>query len=134
MLDVQHLHMMHEFQDWVGNPSGAPSEKVANLFCRLAVWANDPQWLGSGFSRVATELAEMPGHPARKAARKHKISVEGWLEEQLTIDGVEKPDQLVRQIMVLIEGSISLALIHGNTDYIAASANAAAILMARYEG
>ena len=67
---------------------------------------------------MAAELADMPGHPARKAAQSHKAKVEAWLSDQLSDSDATHPERLARQIMTLIEGSMSLALIHGDTGYI----------------
>jgi hypothetical protein len=71
------------------------------------------------------ELADLPGHPARAAARRHKAAVEGWFAEQLAGAGVPRARDLAREIMLLIEGCLSLVLIHGDTRYADAAAAAA---------
>jgi hypothetical protein len=62
---------------------------------------------------VAMELADMPGHPARLATSRHKAAVEQWLTAQFTAKQVHKPAVLARQVVLLMEGCQSLALIHG---------------------
>jgi hypothetical protein len=91
---------------------------VAILFAELEAWAKQPGWTGTGFTRVAMELADMPGHPARLAASRHKAAVEQWLTAQFTAKQVRKPAAVARQVVLLIEGCQSLALIHGNVKYI----------------
>jgi hypothetical protein len=71
------------------------------------------------------ELADLPGHPARKAARRHKRAVEEWLTVKLSALGATEPKRLAREVILLIEGSLSLVLIHGDTGYASAAARAA---------
>ncbi len=129
-LEDLHRHLMPQFQKWAGPDTARPVELVTNLFSELQAWADRDSWLGSGFSRIAAELADLPGHPARHTASAHKDAVERWLSQQLEKAGSKSPAQLARQIMVLVEGSMSLALIHGNTQYIQSAGNAAAHLVA----
>ncbi|MBD1546233.1 TetR/AcrR family transcriptional regulator [Roseibium aggregatum] len=128
-----HRHLMPQFRKWAGPETAEPAAIVANLFKELQAWADRDTWLGSGFSRIAAELADMPGHPAKKAASSHKEAVERWLSQQLETAGLKDPALLARQIMVLIEGSMNLSLIHGNTQYIQAAGSAAAQLLAGAE-
>ena len=67
----------------------------------------------------------MGGHPARLAASRHKKAVENWLADKFKAAGVTDADVLARQVMLLIEGSMGLALIHGETAYIDAAMQAA---------
>src|SRR6187402_3432401 len=53
---------------------------VCSFFEQLAGWATTaPRWSGSGFTRLVVELADLPGHPARALARRHKTATESWL-------------------------------------------------------
>jgi AcrR family transcriptional regulator len=54
---------------WAEKARGEPAEIVAILFAEFEVWAKQAGWTGAGFTRVAMELADMPGHSARVAAR-----------------------------------------------------------------
>jgi len=94
-------------------------------------WAKKPAWKGSGFTRVAMELADLSGHPARATARRHKTAVEGWFAEQFAQNGVGRPRDLARHVTLLIEGCLSLVLIHGDTSYAEAAAAAARQLVER---
>ena len=125
-LEDLHRHLMPQFQQWAGPNTTDPDELVKNLFGEMKAWADGEWWLGSGFSRIAAELADLPGHPARHAAKSHKNAVEDWLTEKLKTAAVKDPAQLARQVMILIEGSMSLSLIHGNTQYIHSAGMAAA--------
>lgn len=129
MIEIQHLHLMKQYQSWLDPSSMSASEIVESLFSKLKAWADGPDWLGSGFSRIAAELADLRGHPARMAAHKHKAKVESWLADRFTEVGIREPNALAGQIMVLIEGSMSLALIHNDTRYIVNAMDAAKSLV-----
>ena len=130
VMDVQHLLLMEQYQKWLAPASDTPREIVVGLFSRLKDWAGSSDWLGSGFSRVSAELADMRGHPARHAASRHKKAVEFWLADRLMAAGVTEADELAREIVLLIEGSMGLALIHGETGYIDSAMQAAERLAA----
>ena len=132
VLDHQHLHALARIQDWGKETAETPAELVTALFENLEKWASMPRWLGSGFTRLTMELADLPGHPARHAARQHKAVVEQWLTEELSKLGARHPQELGRQVMLLIEGCLSLILIHGDASY-AAVAMRAAIRLAEQE-
>jgi AcrR family transcriptional regulator len=114
---------------WTEKARGKPAEIVAILFAELEVWAKQAGWTGTGFTRVAMELADMPGHPARLAASRHKAAVEQWLISQFAEKQVHKPAVLARQVVLLIEGCQSLALIHGDMSYIKAAGETARYLI-----
>jgi hypothetical protein len=74
---------------------------------------------------LVSELADLPGHPARIIARRHKALLEGHLAGMLARAGVDRAGELAREISLLSEGAISLVLVHGDRDYVAAAAEAA---------
>jgi AcrR family transcriptional regulator len=110
-----------------------PNEReglVDSLFAQLAAWqGRQRRFAGSGFTRLAAELADMPGHPARAIAARHKLWVERWYAQRLRKAGVKQAEAKARQIMLLIEGSMSLVVIHGERDYFTAAAKAAKKLL-----
>ena len=101
------------------------SAMVRSLFVELAKWAATPRWRGSGFTRIAMDLAGLPGHPARLIARRHKAAVEALLGDRLRACGLADARGISRQIMLLTEGCLSLILIHGDTRYARAAQDAA---------
>ena len=76
VLDRQHTLIFTRIQRWAGRSSAGPAKTIQNLFRELATWAERPGWKGSGFTRMAMELADLPGHPARAVASQHKAAVE----------------------------------------------------------
>jgi AcrR family transcriptional regulator len=125
VLEEQHRLAFERIQRWARKATGSPEQLVAALFHEFARWARQPGWHGSGFTRIAMELADLPGHPARDAAKRHKAAVEAVLAGKLEEAGVARSALAARQVMLLLEGSMALVLIHGEPAY-AAAAEAAA--------
>jgi AcrR family transcriptional regulator len=123
-LERQHEIALATFRTWTDRIRGNPETMVSNMFEELEKWTSQRDFLGSGFTRVAIELAEMPGHPARSIARRHKKMVEGVLAELLRKAGVEPAPQRARQIYTLLGGATALMLVHGDKSYISAAAQA----------
>lgn len=113
------------FETFAGDLSGSAEEIVEDLFRDLGDWSSKPGWAGSGFSRLAMELADMPGHPARKLAHSHKARLEQCLCELLMRASPNVPASLGREMMLLIEGAIAMVLVHGDRSYAEAAARAA---------
>jgi AcrR family transcriptional regulator len=118
------MQRLEQFQ----RPANA-AELIDTFFADLAEWAAKPRWAGGGFTRVAVELADLRGHPARAIARKHKAAVEAWLADGLTAAEVAFARDRAREIMLLMEGAMALMLIHGNRDFANAAARAAKTLV-----
>ena len=100
------------------------------MFDAMKEWASRPGWHGSGFTRISSELAELPGHPARVAARRHKGTVETVLATRFAELGLVDAAATARDVALLIEGANALMLIHGDLSY-AESAGAAAETLVR---
>jgi len=130
-LEGQHEYLVQQYQQWLGSGTANPEDMVDSLFGELKKWADGTHWLGSGYSRIAAELVDMPGHPARHAAHSHKANIENWLSDRFTSTDLANPSEIAQQIMILIEGGMSLSLIHGDTGYIETARNAAASLLSK---
>ena len=131
VLEAQHQLALAAFKTFGDRLSGSPEAIIDGLFRELAVWADRPRWAGSGFTRLVIELADLPGHPARLIARRHKAMLEAHLAELLVRSGVERAAEISREVWLLSEGAISLILVHGDRGYAAAAARAAQTLLYR---
>jgi AcrR family transcriptional regulator len=129
VLAAQHQLAIQAFKTFGDRLSGSPEAIVKGMFRELAVWADKPRWAGSGFTRLVIELADLPGHPARLMARRHKARLERCFAELLERSGVPHADELARAIWLLSEGAISMILIHGDQGYSLAAAEAANTLL-----
>ena len=129
VLQAQHERTFAAFQTYGIELSGGPIDIVDTLFRELVVWSAKPRWAGSGFTRLAIELADLPGHPARSIARQHKAALEQYLAELLAKANVKSPRDRAREISLLTEGAMVMILIHGDRSYADAAAAAAKRLL-----
>jgi AcrR family transcriptional regulator len=129
MIETQHELAMSEFIRMIDRTEHDPARMVETLFADLAAWSAAKHWEGSGFTRLAIELADMPGHPARRMARQHKAALERHLSERLASSGVSEAAALGREVLLLLEGTMVMILIHGDRSYASAGAKAAVRLL-----
>jgi AcrR family transcriptional regulator len=125
VLETQHRMALASFKTFGDRLAGRPAEIVEKLFSQIIVWASQPRWAGSGFTRLAMELADLPGHPARALAARHKAILEECLADVLAKARVKSPRERARELWLLSEGAISLILIHGDRRYAVAAGEAA---------
>lgn len=107
----------------------APRRMIAKMFDELTSWTSRPRWAGSGFSRLAMELADLPGHPAREIASRHKSQLEARLAEALDHGKFASPKVCAREIWLLVEGAMTCMVLHGDPHYLATAKRAALRLM-----
>lgn len=134
VLQSRHEETYRQFQDFGLRPGADASQIVDRIFTELSDWAAKPGWTGSGFSRLAMELADLPGHPARKVARFHKTGMERQLADVFAQHGIAEPRTVAREVWILLEGAMSLTLIHGDRQYVEAARQAAIKLLGRAPG
>lgn len=132
VLEAQHRLALAAFRTFGDSLSGSPEEIIDTLFNDLAVWSDKPRWAGSGFTRLVVELADLPGHPARVIARRHKAMLEAHLAALFAKTGVNAPRDRAREVWLLSEGAISLILVHRDRSYAAAAAQAAKALLGHH--
>jgi len=125
VLASQHERTFADFQSYGIDLSGGPDALIDKLFEGLVKWSSKPRWAGSGFTRLAIELADLSGHPARSIARQHKELMEAQLETLLAKANVPAPKARARELSLLIEGAMVMLLIHGDQSYCTAAAEAA---------
>src|SRR5689334_8028130 len=133
MLEHQHGFVLSEMARWIGGETNA-RKLVDRLFESIARWAAPAakgRWTGPGFTRIAMELADLPGHPARVATRRHKSAVEAELARKLAACGVKNARDAAAQLQMLLEGCVTLILIHGDVRYAQIAAAAARQLVPR---
>ncbi|HEY1452188.1 MAG TPA: helix-turn-helix domain-containing protein [Roseiarcus sp.] len=129
VLELHHELALSHIRKQLDKYSGSVDEILTRLFSELAKWSAKPGWTGAGFTRLVMELADMPGHPARIIARRHKAAVEDWWTAVLEKARVPSPSARARELVLLVEGTTALILIHGDRRYADAAAEAAKRLM-----
>jgi AcrR family transcriptional regulator len=117
------------FRKWFAEADGGLPVKVEAIFRNLARSARHPKWKGCGFLRTSAELANMPGHPAMKIGAAHKKKFEEWLRATFAEAGVAAPLRLARQILLLLDGSFAVVLLHRDASYMETAGEAAHALI-----
>ena len=125
VLQTHHELALIAFETFSDRLTGAPNEIINALFKALIDWADTPRWAGSGFTRLVIELADLPGHPARTIARRHKAIHEAKLAELFEKAKASRPQELAREVMLLSEGAMLMMLVHRDRSYALAAAKAA---------
>jgi AcrR family transcriptional regulator len=129
VLEQQHELGIARIRKWADRQSDNLASAIDTLFADLVHWSNKPRWTGSGFTRLAMELADMPGHPARRLARYHKKAIEGCLADVLTKFGQSNVAAHARDLAILLEGTTILILLHGDPEYCTHAAESAKRLL-----
>ena len=125
VLELQHGLAMARIRKHDDRYQGGAEEIITAVFSELARWSKTPGWTGAGFTRLAMELADLPGHPAREVARRHKAEVEAWWADLLKKADVDLPHERARDLMLLMEGAMAMILFHSNQSYADTAARAA---------
>jgi AcrR family transcriptional regulator len=132
VFELHHALALAQIERWGGRVAGSLAQMIERVFAELAGWAAKPRWTGPGFTRLVMELADLPGHPARAIASRHKAAVEDWFAREFARRELAAPRARAREIVLLLEGTTALMLVHGDRGYATAAAEAAKRLLLRH--
>jgi AcrR family transcriptional regulator len=111
-------------------PSDGPAaEQILEDFDRLERAMRKEGYRGCPFMNAVAELAD-PAHAAHKVAVAHKEKRRMLFRKLLKRLNVANPDALATQLMILGEGAVAQALVHGDPKMARAAREAARILLA----
>jgi AcrR family transcriptional regulator len=105
-----------------------PAEQILNDFDRLERAMRRDGYRGCPFVNAVAELAD-PTHAAHKIAVAHKERRRVFFRKLLVQLGVSDPGGLATQIMILGEGAVAQALVHGDPKMARAAKEAARVLL-----
>lgn len=94
-----------------------PRERILNLFTVLKSWFESDGYRGCAFINTAGEVGDADD-PVRQIARLHKQKLLDYLVELTGQLNAQQPLPLARQLLILIEGAITMSRVMG--DYRAA--------------
>jgi AcrR family transcriptional regulator len=117
------------FRRWFAEADGDLPVQVEAIFRNLARSARHPKWKGCGFLRTSAELANLPGHPAIKIGAAHKKKFEDWLRVTFEAGGITDALRLARQVLLLLDGSFAVVLLHRDASYMETAGDAARALI-----
>lgn len=110
-----------------------PESRILGVFDALEEWFAEPGFRGCAFVNAAVELAE-PGHPATAVSVEHQRALLGFLRGLAREAGVARPEMLARQLLLLVEGAIVLAQVHGGVEPAREARRAGRALLAAARG
>lgn len=92
-----------------------PQDRILNMFSVLKSWFESEGFRGCAFINTAGEVGD-PEDPVRQIAKMHKQKL---LDYALELSGqlnIEHPAVLARQLLILIEGAITLSYVMGDAS------------------
>lgn len=107
---------------------GPPLEQILGDFERLEREFMSDGFRGCPFVNAVAELGE-PRHAANKIAVAFKERRRIWFRDLLAQLDVAHPDGLANQLMLLVDGAISAALVRGDPKMARAARDAARTLL-----
>ena len=114
------LHMLDDrFFSWfvheVEGRSQDPGERLLAVFDVLDHWFQRESFRGCAFINATVELAD-PSHPAYEAVLSHKRRSRDYFHELAVAAGLDDPDDVSDQWMLLTEGAIVTALVEDDRN------------------
>uniref|UniRef100_UPI0008FF95E8 TetR/AcrR family transcriptional regulator n=2 Tax=Xenorhabdus nematophila TaxID=628 RepID=UPI0008FF95E8 len=104
-----------------------PEACLLEMFHTLKSWFMSGEFRGCAFINTAGEISD-PAHPIRIIAKEHKQKIFSFITQLTEKLGVSEPLELARQLLVLIDGAITVAMVM-NTPSSADDAKEAAKLL-----
>lgn len=97
------------------NKGKAPQERILNMFTVLRSWFESDGFRGCAFINTAGEVSD-PGDPVRQIAKLHKQKLLDYMFELTSQLNIEQPSALARQLLILIEGAITMSYVMGDAS------------------
>ena len=93
--------------------SSNPSTQLLAIFDALREWFEGPDFRGCAFINASVELAN-PDHSAHRVALEHQQSIYRYILSIAQSAEVSSPEQLARQLLLLVQGAIVVAMMEGS--------------------
>ncbi|EFF75135.1 TetR/AcrR family transcriptional regulator [Achromobacter piechaudii] len=107
--------------------AAAPRDRLLSIFDALQEWFESDGFRGCAFINAAGEISDAD-HPVRQVSRLHKARLLDHVRSLAQEAGLPDPDEAARQLLVLIDGAIAVALVTGDLTITATAQRAAAAL------
>ncbi|MDX7998479.1 TetR/AcrR family transcriptional regulator [Xenorhabdus sp. Reich] len=88
----------------------SPEACILEMFNALRSWFMSEEFRGCAFINTAGEISD-PAHPIRIIAKEHKQKIFLFITQLTEKLGVSEPLELARQLLVLIDGAITVAMV-----------------------
>jgi AcrR family transcriptional regulator len=107
------------FRNWfcrrIEEIAEAPKDRLLAIFDVLQEWLETPEFKGCMFIKAVSEFQD-PENPIHIQSAAHKQMLLEYVEDLATQAGLQNPVALARQLMLLKEGAIVLAVMQGNAE------------------
>ncbi|VXB39646.1 Regulatory protein TetR [Pseudomonas sp. 8BK] len=107
--DVRWMYWFRTECDKVDTPQG----RILNMFTVLKGWFESEGFRGCAFINTAGEVGD-PNDPIRQLAKLHKQKLLDYILELTEQLNIEQPRALGKQLLVLVEGAITMARVMGD--------------------
>jgi AcrR family transcriptional regulator len=111
-LSVRDERWMHWFRSET-DKAMTPEARILKMFSVLKSWFESEGFRGCAFINTAGEIGD-PADPIRQLAKAHKQKLLDYALELCEQLNAEHPETLAKQLLILIDGAITLALIMGD--------------------
>jgi len=104
------------WMDWfvkATSQAGTPEARLLSAFDALDAWFHTEDFNGCAFINAAGEIGDA-ADPIRAIAHEHKIKLRDYLRELAVEYGAADPDQLAAELLILIDGAITVAKVLGH--------------------
>jgi len=91
----------------------APKTRILACFDALEAWFATPDFNGCAFINAAGECGSTSPLIAA-VAKEHKVNLERYLEELAAAYGAAEPQKMAAELLLLIEGAITVAKVMGD--------------------
>ncbi len=133
-LVAAYLHARDEkWRDWVlchvGARAGGPVERVLAVFDALGDWLESQDGMrGCAFVNASVEVVDR-GHPAQSVIGGQKRWMRDYLKQLAEEAGVEEPEKLADQLLILVEGATITAVMRTAKESVERAKEAAEVLI-----
>lgn len=103
---------MHWFRT-ESDKGDTPQERILMMFSVLRGWFESEGFRGCAFINTAGEVGDHH-HPVRQIAKLHKQKLLDYTHELTEQLNIEQPAVLARQLLILIEGAITMSYVMGD--------------------
>ena len=104
------------WMQWYRNEVGqahTPGGRLLNLFTVLTCWFASDGFRGCAFINTSGETGDAQD-PVRLVAKEHKQKLLDYVCELCAEHGAQDPEMLAKQLLILIDGAITVALVMGD--------------------
>lgn len=107
-----------------------PVMRIESIFAALSEWFSSDHFHGCAFINAAGEIHQI-NSPIRAVSKAHKIRLLDYIQQLVKACHVAQPVEVARQVLLLVDGAISVALVTNDVTITDSAAQMAKLLLMR---